>query len=1285
MSDRIVVMDHGVVRQVGTPEEVYETPGRPVRRRLRRHHQPARGARSSPTDADCAEVALPGRPRPHPCHQGRPRPARRHRHPRHPARGRHRRPRPADDGRLTAPDRTRRRPVVPRRPHPLPGAARRRRPHRADRPTPVADGRARPSASPSARTLAYPGERRPVAETRRSSSPPACSAPASPPRPLDRGIALGAHAIAIDGGSTDSGPYYLGRGAAPKMPAEAIAADLRLMLDQGRRRPASPSSSARPGPAAPTPASTGSPAWSRTIAEEEGLRLRVARIYSEQSPTRSSTLLDAGRISPLAAGRRRSTDETLRRCDHIVGLLGAEPIIAALDAGADVVIAGRATDTAVIAAVPLRAGLPARARPGTRPRRPSAAASAPPTRGAAACSSTVDDDGFTVDPLEPTSAVHADVGRRPHDLRERRPQPDARAVGHPRRHRRRLHGARRPAGAGHRLRLHARSRTRSSSRAPASSATRASPWPASATRRSSPTIDVWADGPRGRSSRPRPTTCSASTRPTVHIEVRCYGWNAVLGDLDPDPTPPREVGAVLHRHRRRPGDRHQGREAGQPVPAPHAAARHGPPAELRLHVLAGRDRAGPAATSSSSSTSSHVDVADDLFRTEITRGRRPDDRSRTIGDVAELVRSKNAGPFWQTLDVFLPDDDAYRRRRRGAGLDAEADRPGSTGSTPTTSASSGCRRSGWSRSRSPGPPPRAASTTATCTPASSTCPWPACRCARREPRSSSPPPCPSGAPSRWSRGRPRGRSSSMAPSASLVAAVGRGRRPGLPAHRPDRRGRPRRRRRPAAGGGQRGRRLRQHRRRRRRRAGHHRLHHARGPRREHRRAGLRPGPHGPAPHHRRRGDPAGRAAGRAGPSTASSATTSHGATMGIVGWGRIGQAVGRRAAAFGMEVIHTARRPTGEPGYVADARRAAGPGRRRLAPRARSPPATRHLIDAARLAAMRPTAVLVNTARGAGRRRGRPGRRPPRRHDLRRRPRRLRGRARRPPPAARPHPAPSCSPTSAAPPSPPARPWPAPPRTAVVDVLAGRPHPPCRHHPPRTDPRSPRDRPRPARRPPRATTRPTLANALDGLTDRPGNEGFTRPADPRVCPSLPPMVGYAVTATIRSETPFPERRRPRPAAMAPAVRRWSPPAPGPSVVVVQDLDGGAGCLWGEVNSTICAAHGLRGRRHRRPGPRPARRRGASASATSPAASAWPGAYVRVVETGIPVEVGGAALRARRRRPRRPPRRPRHPRRGRSPACPPPPTPSSPGSERLLDWVRSDDFDPAQLAARRAQH
>jgi hypothetical protein len=36
-------------------------------------------------------------------------------------------------------------------------------------------------------------------------------------------------------------------------------------------------------------------------------------------------------------------------------------------------------------------------------------------------------------------------------------------------------------------------------------------------------------------------------------------------------------------------------------------------------------------------------------------------RDRALGTVAELVRSKNAGPFWITLDVFLANDAHYRR------------------------------------------------------------------------------------------------------------------------------------------------------------------------------------------------------------------------------------------------------------------------------------------------------------------------------------------------------------------------------------------------------------------------------------------------------------------------------------------------------------------------------------------------------------------------------------------------------------------------------------------------
>lgn len=88
-----------------------------------------------------------------------------------------------------------------------------------------------------------------------------------------------------------------------------------------------------------------------------------------------------------------------------------------------------------------------------------------------------------------------------------------------------------------------------------------------------------------------------------------------------------------------------------------------------------------------------------------------------------------------------------------------------------------------------------------------------------------------------------------------------------------------------------------------------------------------------------------------------------GATLGVVGWGQIGRALARRAAAFGMEVLHTARRPTGEPGEVGGLGDLLG----RVDVLSLHVPLsaeTRHLIGAAELAAMRPTAVLVNTSRG---------------------------------------------------------------------------------------------------------------------------------------------------------------------------------------------------------------------------------------------------------------------------------------------------------------------------------
>jgi glyoxylate reductase len=95
----------------------------------------------------------------------------------------------------------------------------------------------------------------------------------------------------------------------------------------------------------------------------------------------------------------------------------------------------------------------------------------------------------------------------------------------------------------------------------------------------------------------------------------------------------------------------------------------------------------------------------------------------------------------------------------------------------------------------------------------------------------------------------------------------------------------------------------------------------------------------------------------------------HHATLGIVGFGRIGQALARRARGFAMRILYyDMYRPP------AEVERELAAEYRDLEDLLRESdfvslhtnltPQTRHLINADRLAAMKPTAVLVNTSRG---------------------------------------------------------------------------------------------------------------------------------------------------------------------------------------------------------------------------------------------------------------------------------------------------------------------------------
>ena len=108
---------------------------------------------------------------------------------------------------------------------------------------------------------------------------------------------------------------------------------------------------------------------------------------------------------------------------------------------------------------------------------------------------------------------------------------------------------------------------------------------------------------------------------------------------------------------------------------------------------------------------------------------------------------------------------------------------------------------------------------------------------------------------------------------------------------------------------------------------------------------------------------------------------------------------------------------------------------------------------------------------------------------------------------------------------------------------------------------------------------PTVCNALELLAPERRGHGYT--VEPLVCPrpQLPPMVGYARTATLRAASPA-DRKGPDARASSDAYYAYiADGGATPSIIVLQDLDGdrrGYGSFWGEVNSNIHKGFGCLG-------------------------------------------------------------------------------------------------------------
>lgn len=160
-------------------------------------------------------------------------------------------------------------------------------------------------------------------------------------------------AVASDAGSLDCGPWYLGAGK-PHSPLRNIKWDLDLLLSEcvPRKIPVIIGSAGGSG-AGPHVQFTVD--LLREIAKKHGLSFRLAVIPSDVD---QNYLAQRAAEEPIAGidGQEALTPEVVRSCSTIVAMMGVEPILKALDAGADVIVAGRATDNGTIGAYPIWRG-----------------------------------------------------------------------------------------------------------------------------------------------------------------------------------------------------------------------------------------------------------------------------------------------------------------------------------------------------------------------------------------------------------------------------------------------------------------------------------------------------------------------------------------------------------------------------------------------------------------------------------------------------------------------------------------------------------------------------------------------------------------------------------------------------------------------------------------------------------------------------------------------------------------------------------------------------------------
>lgn len=168
-----------------------------------------------------------------------------------------------------------------------------------------------------------------------------------PEKSFQKGMEQGPDLIAVDAGSTDPGPYYLGAGKSFTT-RSAVKRDLSFMLNAAVRESV-PLIIGTAGGSGARPHVEWTEEIIRELAAENSLSFRMAVVYADIAKDDVVRALERGRVRPLHPAPEITAEE-IRESVRIVAQMGAEPVETALGMGCQVILCGRCYDPVPFAA-----------------------------------------------------------------------------------------------------------------------------------------------------------------------------------------------------------------------------------------------------------------------------------------------------------------------------------------------------------------------------------------------------------------------------------------------------------------------------------------------------------------------------------------------------------------------------------------------------------------------------------------------------------------------------------------------------------------------------------------------------------------------------------------------------------------------------------------------------------------------------------------------------------------------------------------------------------------------